>query len=76
MPRRNTRVIAVILPNDQTVDFNWPKYRVTTREIEKLTGYRFFTALPEELAEALRDHRDEVKVRVPPPRPVVRKALT
>jgi endonuclease G len=68
MPRRNTRVIAVVMPNDQTVDYNWPKYRVTTREVEKLTGYRFFTALPEELAEALRDHLDEVKVRVPPAR--------
>src|SRR5207248_2997879 len=28
-PRRNTRVIAVVMPNDQTVDFDWPKYRVS-----------------------------------------------
>src|SRR5207248_2396309 len=25
-PRRNTRVIAVVMPNDQTVDFDWAKY--------------------------------------------------
>ena len=32
-PRKNTRVIAVIMPNDQSVDFNWPKYRVTTSAV-------------------------------------------
>jgi endonuclease G len=26
-PRKNTRVISVIMPNDQTVDFDWTKYR-------------------------------------------------
>ncbi len=67
-PRRNTRVIAVIMPNDQTVDNNWAKYRTTARKVEKLTGLKFFSALPQDLAEALRDHLDEVEVRVPTPR--------
>jgi endonuclease G len=66
-PRKNTRVIAVILPNDQGVDYDWAKYRVSTKAVEKLTGYRFFSALPEELAEALREHVDEVAVRTPRP---------
>lgn len=30
-PRKNSRVIAVIMPNDQSVDFDWAKYRVSTR---------------------------------------------
>jgi endonuclease G len=63
-PRKNSRVIAVIMPNDQTVGFDWIKYRVTARDVEKLTGYRFFRNVPDEVAEALRDHRDEVVVRV------------
>ncbi len=67
-PRKNTRVIAVIMPNDQTVDFNWAKYRTTARKVEKMTGLKFFSALPQDLAEALRDHLDEVDVRVPTPR--------
>jgi endonuclease G, mitochondrial len=67
-PRKNTRVIAVILPNDESVDFHWAKYRVTTRAVEKLAGYRFFTNVPEEVAEALRDHLDEVHVPVSQPR--------
>jgi endonuclease G len=67
-PRKNTRVIAVIMPNDQSVDYDWAKYRVSTRAVEKLTGYRFFSALPEELAGALREHVDDVEVRTPRPR--------
>jgi endonuclease G len=67
-PRKNTRVISVIMPNDQSVDYYWPKYRVTTRAVEKMSGYRFFTDVPEETAEALRDHVDDVKVSVSRPR--------
>jgi endonuclease G len=64
-PRKNTRVIAVIMPNDQTVDFNWAKYRVTARQVEKLTGLHFFPKVEEEVREALLDHFDKVEVRSP-----------
>lgn len=67
-PRRNTRVISVIMPNDQTVDFDWPKYRVSARTVERLTGYTFFRNVPEEVAIALRYSLDDVEVRVPRPR--------
>jgi endonuclease G len=67
-PRKNTRVIAILMPNDQTVGYDWAKYRVTARAIEKRTGLRFFRDVPEEVAEALRDHRDEVEIREPAPR--------
>jgi endonuclease G len=67
-PRRNTRVIAVIMPNDQTVDYDWSKYRVSVRAVEKLTGYNFFPAVPEEVAAALKEKVDDVKVPVPRPR--------
>jgi endonuclease G len=67
-PRRNTRVIAIMMPNDQSVGFDWTKYRVRASQVEKLTGLKFFRALPEELADALRDHLDEVNVPVRQPR--------
>jgi endonuclease G len=67
-PRKNTRVIAVVMPNDQTVDYNWAKYRVTTGQVEKLTGLRFFPKVEEEVRESLLDHLDKVEVRVPRPR--------
>jgi endonuclease G len=64
-PRKNTRVIAIIMPNNQSVGFDWTKYRTTAREVEKLTGFRFFRNVPTDVAEALRDHRDEVRVPAP-----------
>ncbi len=65
VPDKNTRSIAVIMPNDQTVDFDWPKYRVSVRDVEKLTGYTFFRNLPAEVAEAVKERVDSVAVRVP-----------
>ena len=67
-PTKRTRVIAVIMPNDQTVDYDWAKYRVSTREVEKLTGYKFFPLIPKDVARELKDKVDEVKVRVPRPK--------
>ncbi len=64
-PRKNTRVIAVIMPNDQSVDYNWAKYRVTARQVEKLTGLHFFPAVEKDVREALLDHLDKVEVRAP-----------
>jgi endonuclease G len=63
--RRNTRVISIIMPNDQTVGFDWTKYRRSARAVERLTGLKFFSALPRDVADALLDHVDEVEVRVP-----------
>jgi len=55
-------VIAVILPNDQSVDFDWGKYRVSARAVERLTGFRFFRTVPAEVAQALREHVDRVAI--------------
>jgi DNA/RNA endonuclease G (NUC1) len=56
------------MPNDQSVDFNWGKYRVSARKVEDLTGYKFFRNVPEDVAEALRERVDEVDVPVAAPR--------
>jgi DNA/RNA endonuclease G (NUC1) len=56
------------MPNDQTVDFDWAKYRVSARRVEKLTGLRFFPDVPDDVAEVLRDHVDTVEVPVSRPR--------
>jgi endonuclease G, mitochondrial len=68
-PQRNTRVIAVVMPNDETVGDNWAKYRVTARRIEQFTGYAFFRNVPPDIAAALRDHLDDVQIHAPRPRP-------
>jgi endonuclease G, mitochondrial len=66
-PHKNTRVISIIMPNDQTVDYDWTRYRTSARKVEELTGNRFFRDVPDDVAEALRDSVDEAKIHVPPP---------
>lgn len=51
---KNTRVIAVDMPNiDGIRDDDWRKYRVSVAELERRTGLKFFTAVPEEVRKAL-----------------------
>ncbi|MBW4591296.1 DNA/RNA non-specific endonuclease [Aetokthonos hydrillicola Thurmond2011] len=38
----NTRVIAVNVPNQQGINYDWRAYRVSVKELEGLTGYHFF----------------------------------
>jgi endonuclease G len=64
-PRKNTRAIAVIMPNDQSVDYDWAKYRVSVREVEKLTGYTFFPDIAPDVAREIKKDADDVKVKLP-----------
>ncbi|MBO3461220.1 DNA/RNA non-specific endonuclease [Aetokthonos hydrillicola Thurmond2011] len=42
----NTRVIAVNVPNQQGINYDWRAYRVSVKELEKLTGYHFLDKVP------------------------------
>ena len=53
-----TRVIALKIPNNNGVSSAWQDYVTSARQIEVDTGYTFFTALPPDVAEALRDKVD------------------
>lgn len=51
---KNTRTIAVIIPNKQGVrDDPWQQYRTSVKEVEKLTGYKFFTSVPADIREVI-----------------------
>ena len=63
-PSRNTQTIAVIMPNDQNVDFDWHKYRVSVAAVEKLTGYTFFPNLPGDVIDAIKDRVDAAAVHL------------
>ncbi|CAN5553617.1 DNA/RNA non-specific endonuclease [soil metagenome] len=64
----NTRVIAVIVPNKNDLGYDWQQFRTSAEEVEELTGYKFFTALPPEVAAALRKKVDTkyVEPQAPP----------
>jgi endonuclease G len=42
----STRVIAVIMPNENGISSDWRTFRVSTDEVESLTGYDFFSNVP------------------------------
>lgn len=64
-----TRVIAIIMPNDNTqVDDQWAGYRTSVAEIERRTGYRFFDRLTGDVATALKQKVDRTRIAaVKPP---------
>jgi DNA/RNA endonuclease G (NUC1) len=54
----STRVIALEIPNTDAATNLWPQYVTSARQIEIDTGLTFFTALPTNVATALRNKVD------------------
>jgi endonuclease G, mitochondrial len=64
----DTRVIAVLMPNDQDkVAEEWAPFRTSVAAIEQRTGYHFFDRVRPDVASALRQKVDNEPI--PPPRP-------
>jgi endonuclease G, mitochondrial len=63
----DSRLIAVVMPNDQSVGHGWARYRTSAREVERLTGYHFFDRVPAAVIGPLKDEVD--RVHIPPERP-------
>jgi len=58
----STRVIAVIMPNENSLGYDWKQFRTSVEEVETLTGLRFFTALPADVAGALKKKVDAAPI--------------
>lgn len=54
----NTRVIAIKIPNRQSIENDWGKYRISVDELEDLTGYDFFSTLSTSLQKQLEGKKD------------------
>ncbi len=54
VPTRDTKALAVWMPNDQSVPEDWKPYKTTVADVEKRTGYTFFPLLPADVAEAIK----------------------
>ncbi len=50
---KNTTVIAVDTPNDNSINPNWMQYICTVRDIEKNTGYNLLSNLPKAVQDAI-----------------------
>jgi endonuclease G len=56
----NTRVIAVNTPNVNTTLSDWREYRVTVRDIEKVTGYNLLSNLPMAVQDVIETKKDNL----------------
>lgn len=61
----DTRTIAVVMPNDESVGHGWAKYRTSVKDVETLTGYKFFDRVPPSVIDPLKEKVDDVNI--PPP---------
>jgi endonuclease G, mitochondrial len=67
----NTQTIAVIMPNKQGIkDDPWQQYQTSVQEVEKLTGYKFFTSVPEDIRSVI---EAKLNVVAPQARPKLRQ---
>lgn len=64
-PTKSTRVIAVWMPNDDTVTEDWTTYRVSVAEVEKKTKLKFFPLVADDVADAIQEKPDAVKIHPP-----------
>jgi endonuclease G len=48
-----TRTIAVIMPNDNSINSDWHTYLTTVDAVEALTGYDFFANVPDAIENAI-----------------------
>lgn len=53
-----TRAIAVNIPNQQGIDPDWRKYRVSVDKIEELTGYNFLSNVPTAIQDVIEEKID------------------
>jgi endonuclease G, mitochondrial len=68
---KNTRTIAVIMPNKQGIKNDpWQQYQTSVQEVEKLTGYKFFTSVAEDIRSSI---GAKVDVAAPREKPKLRQ---
>ena len=66
---KNTRTIAVIMPNKQGIKYEpWQQYRTSVQAVEKLTGYNFFTSVPADIRQAIDLRVDSIEPSLRPRR--------
>jgi DNA/RNA endonuclease G (NUC1) len=54
----STRTIAVIMPNAQGINADWRSFLVSVDDVEALTGYDFFSNVPEAIQSVIEANRD------------------
>lgn len=62
----HTRLIAIIMPNDETIGEDWTPFRVSVRDVEDETGFTFFSKVPKSILDPLKEQVDAEDVSTIP----------
>ncbi len=62
------RLIGVLMPNDDTVKFDWAKFRQPVKQIEEVTGLRFFDKVDATVIDDLKQDKDRVLIQPQTPK--------
>lgn len=57
---KNTRTIAVIMPNAQGLNTDWKSWRTSVDAVERLTGYNFFSNVRPQMQRIIESRVDRV----------------
>ena len=49
----STRLIAVVMPNQNGISTNWRNFRVSVDYVESITGYNFFANVPDSIENTI-----------------------
>jgi endonuclease G, mitochondrial len=63
----DTRLIAVVMPNDTTVGEDWGRFRVSVKDVEELTGYTFFSNVDPKIIGPLKETVDDEEIEAQAP---------
>jgi endonuclease G len=64
---KDTRIIAVVIPNVEYVGEDWSRFRTSVHEVEELTGLKFFDKVRDDVIGPLKDIVDDEEVEVQTP---------
>jgi endonuclease G, mitochondrial len=64
---KDTRIIAVVIPNVEYVGEDWSRFRTSVNQIEDLTGFKFFDKVPDSIIGPLKEVVDDEEVEVQAP---------
>jgi endonuclease G len=63
----HVRLIAVVVPNDRSPGLDWTEFRVTVKEVERMTKYTFFGSVDPDVIKPLKGLEDDIPVGPPLP---------
>ena len=61
----STRLVAVVMPNQNGISSDWRSFRVSVDQVEAMTGYDFFSSVDPKIQSVIEASVDTMSVSAP-----------